>query len=41
MQSKEDAVKDGVGRVIHEFEEKSDLLPSKSCKCYLMNAGIS
>ena len=35
-QSKEDATK-----VIHEFEEKSDLLPGKSCECYLMNVSVS
>ena len=41
MQSEEDALKEDVARVIHKFEEKRDLLPSKSCKCYLINASVS
>ena len=41
VQSEEDAVKKDVAKVIHEFVEKSDLSPTKSCKCYLMNASVS
>ena len=36
IQNEEDAVKEDVAKIIHEFEEKSDLLPTKSCKRYLM-----
>ena len=40
VQSEEDAVKEDVAKVIHEFEESKKWPSRKSCKCYLMNASV-
>ena len=40
MQSEEDAVKEDVAKVIHEFEESKNWPPSRSGKYYLMNASV-